>query len=147
MPPFLAIYVDDICIAAEVSKGPHLLPRLGTHLAELGLSLQPEKSRTLLPPEMPPEQLLDADLHSIRHTFSPGLKICGQAFDGTLDTVTPYGPDQWAAQSLQEDAAALAQKLHKLEKIPQGAAEGSPAAQTALCLAGSLPPPAQTATT
>ena len=50
---------------------------------------------------MPPDQLLDADLHSVRHTLSPGLKICGQAFDGTLDTVTPYGPDQWAAQSLQ----------------------------------------------
>ena len=138
--PFLGIYVDDICIAAEVSKGPHLLPRLGIHLAELGLSLQPEKTRTFLPPEMPPEQLLDADLHSIRHTFSPGLKICGQAFDGTLDTVTPYGPDQWAAQSLQEDAAALAQKLHKLERLPQVAAEGSPAVQTALLILRSVWP-------
>ena len=59
--PFLGIYVDDICIAAEVSKGPQLLPSLGNHLAELGLSLQPEKTRTLLPPEMPPDQLLDAD--------------------------------------------------------------------------------------
>ena len=138
--PFWAIYVDDICIAAEVTKGPQLLPSLGTHLAELGLSLQPEKTRTLLPPEMPPEQLLDADLHSIRHTFSPGLKICGQAFDGTLDTVTPYGPDQWAAQSLQDDAAALAQKLRKLEQIPQGATEGSPAVQTALLILRSVWP-------
>ena len=138
--PFIGIYVDDICIAAEVTKGPHLLQSLGRHLAELGLSLQPDKTRTLLPPEMPPDQLLDADLHSIRHTFSPGLKICGQAFDGTLDTVTPYGPDQWAAQSLQEDAANLAQKLQKLERIPQGATEGSPAVQTALLILRSIWP-------
>ena len=51
--PFIGIYVDDICIAAEVTKGPHLLQSLGLHLAELGLSLQPDKTRTLLPPEMP----------------------------------------------------------------------------------------------
>ena len=141
--PFIGIYVDDICIAAEVTKGPHLLQGLGIHLAELGLSLQPDKTRTLLPPEMPPEQLLDADLHSIRHTFrAQVLKFARkrQAFDGTLDTVTPYGPDQWAAQSLQEDAASLAQKLRKLERIPQGATEGSPAVQTALLILRSIWP-------
>ena len=76
--PFLGIYIDDVCVAADVDHGPALLHRIGSHLAERGLTLQPGKTKTLLPPEMPPDQLLAPDLRSIRHTFSPGLKICEQ---------------------------------------------------------------------
>ena len=102
--PFLGIYFDDIVVATSIDEGLNLLRRLSAHLALLGLALQPEKTKTLLPPEMPPEQLAHPELQTVRDTFSAGLKICGQAFDGCLEICTPYGRDQRATQVLQDEA-------------------------------------------
>ena len=72
--------------------------------------------------------------------MTPGLTLCGQAFEGTLDADTPFGPVGWSAEWLAQKARTLENKLALLERVPLVAQEDDPSLQVALLILRSLWP-------